>query len=84
VVNGIVYSEDHEGFLFHTWTESLVEGRWLPVDPTLRAVPADATHVKLVEGENLADLLPLADWVGSLRVRVLAVERGYHDPGSTR
>ena len=84
VVNGIVYSEDHDGFLFHTWAESLVEGRWLPVDPAFRAVPADATHVKLVEGEGLADLLPLVDWVGRLQVRVLAVERGYQDRGSMR
>jgi hypothetical protein len=74
VVNGIVYSEDHGGFLYHTWAESLVDGRWLWVDPTLGAAPADATHVKLVEGETLADLTPLADWVGRLKVRVIAVE----------
>lgn len=75
VANGIVYSEEPGGFLFHAWAESLVDGRWLSVDPTFRAVPADATHVKLVEGDELADLLPLADWVGRLEVRVLALER---------
>ena len=74
VVNGITYSEDYQGFLYHTWAESLVEGRWLAVDPTFGTVPADATHVKLVEGETLADLTPLVDWVGHLQLRVIAVE----------
>ena len=75
VVNGIVYSADFEGFLYHTWAESLVEGRWIAVDPTFGMVPADATHVKLVEGETLAELTPLVDWIGRISVTVLAVER---------
>jgi hypothetical protein len=74
VVNGFVYSADHDGFLYHAWAESLVSGRWLAVDPTFAQVPADATHVNLVEGETLADLAPLADWIGRVKVRVLAVE----------
>ena len=75
IVNGITYSEEREGFLFHAWAESVVEGRWVAVDPTFGNVPADATHVKLVEGETLAELLPLADWIGQLKVRVVSVER---------
>ena len=74
VVNGIVYSEDFGGFLYHTWAESLIAGRWLAVDPTFATIPADATHVKLVEGETPADLAPLVDWVGRLKLRVIAVE----------
>jgi hypothetical protein len=35
---------------------------------------ADATHIKLVEGEELADLLPILDWVGKVKIRVLDVE----------
>src|SRR6266568_9560888 len=34
VVNGLVYSAEHGGFLYHTWAESLVEGSWRSVDPT--------------------------------------------------
>jgi hypothetical protein len=37
-------------------------------------VPADATHVKLVEGESPAELAPLVDWVGRLKLRVIVVE----------
>lgn len=75
LANGIVYSEEFGGFLFHTWAESLVDGRWIAVDPTFGALPADAARVKLVEGETLAELVPLADWVGRLKLRVLALER---------
>jgi len=74
VVNGLAYSEQLQGFLFHSWSESLVEGRWVPVDPTFGQTVADATHIKLLEGEALADLLPLIDWVGKLKIRVLALE----------
>jgi hypothetical protein len=76
VVNGIVYAEDFEGFLYHAWAESLVDGRWRAIDPTFGSAPADATHVKLVEGETLAELTALVDWVGRLKVRVIAVEHG--------
>lgn len=71
VVNGIVYSADFKGFLYHAWAESLVEDRWVAVDPTLHQYPADATHFKFVEGENPSDLLPLINLIGNLRVEIL-------------
>jgi len=74
IVNGLVYSEDLKGFLYHSWAESLLGGRWVGVDPTFGQTVADATHIKLLEGEGLADLLPLLDWVGKVKIRVLAVE----------
>jgi len=74
VVNGLAYSEQFNGFLYHSWTESLVGASWQAVDPTFGQMVADATHIKLIEGEQLADLLPLLDWVGKVKIRVLAVE----------
>ncbi len=71
VVNGLVYSAEFGGFLYHTWAESLVDGAWRAVDPTFNQTEADATHIALVRGENLADLTPLVDWVGNTRIRVL-------------
>lgn len=71
VINGLVYSEDFGGFLYHTWAESFVDGAWRAVDPTFNQNRADATHIALVRGENLADLTPLVDWVGHTRIRVL-------------
>jgi transglutaminase-like putative cysteine protease len=74
VVNGLVYSEELQGFLYHSWTESRVGERWQAVDPTFGQLTADATHIKLVEGENLAELMPLTDWVGKVKIQVLEVE----------
>ncbi|MCX7962816.1 MAG: transglutaminase-like domain-containing protein [Burkholderiales bacterium] len=74
VVNGLAYSEDFGGFLFHAWNESLVDGAWRAVDATFGQVHADATHLKLFEGETLAELAPLLDFVGRLRIRVLGFE----------
>ena len=74
VVNGLVYHPDYQGFLYHTWAESLLQGSWVPVDPTFRQLGADATHVRLLVGEDLADLLPLLDVIGSVKVQVLELE----------
>jgi transglutaminase-like putative cysteine protease len=74
VANGLVYSDEYGGFLYHSWAESLLDGRWVAVDPTFRQMPADATHIKLLEGEALADLARLADWVGRVSVRILLIE----------
>lgn len=68
-VSGLVYVEG-KGFLYHSWAESYV-GYWLPVDPTFGEVPANVTHLKLVEGDAPADLAPLADLVGAIRARVV-------------
>ncbi|MCG6919401.1 MAG: transglutaminase-like domain-containing protein [Deltaproteobacteria bacterium] len=74
VVNGIVYAEEYGGFLYHTWAESLLNGRWIALDPTLGQLPVDGTHLKLVEGETTLDLMALADFVGRLQVRIMSVE----------
>ncbi|HSC93911.1 MAG TPA: transglutaminase domain-containing protein [Burkholderiales bacterium] len=74
MVNGLVYSEEFRGFLYHSWAESLVGANWQVIDPTFGQAAADATHIKLVEGENLAELIPLMEWVGKVNIRVLEVE----------
>jgi transglutaminase-like putative cysteine protease len=74
VVNGIVYSEDHAGFLYHTWAESCVDNQWISVDPTFGQVPSDATHVKFVEGESPDDLLPLVGVIGRIRAEIISVQ----------
>jgi hypothetical protein len=47
VVAGAVYALD--GFYYHAWTE-LWLGRWVSADSVFAQMPADATHIKLVEG----------------------------------
>lgn len=47
VAAGAVYAED--GFYYHAWTE-LWLGQWVSADSVFAQMPADATHVKLIEG----------------------------------
>ena len=69
VVSGLVYMEE-AGFLYHTWAESFV-GYWIAVDPTFDQIPADATHIKLIEGESFCDLSPLVNVIGRLQATVV-------------
>ena len=73
IVNGVVYSDLLQGFLYHTWIECFVEDRWISVDPTIGQSPTDATHIKLIEGERLLDLVPLVDLIGKIKIRILNV-----------
>jgi len=77
VVNGFVYSGEHGGFLYHAWNEAWIAGRgWLPVDATFGQPVADATHLKLIEGESSGDLLPLVTLLGKIQISsVRAVAR---------
>jgi len=72
VVNGIVYSGEHGGFLYHTWAESCVAGSWISVDPTFSQLRPDATHIVIVEGENPADLVSLTNWIGKVKAHVIS------------
>ncbi|MDF1592865.1 MAG: transglutaminase domain-containing protein [Desulfobacterales bacterium] len=73
VVNGIVYSKFYKGFLYHTWSESHLGGQWVAIDPTFAQLPADATHIKFMEGETLSDLLPLVHLIGKVQLRIVAL-----------
>ena len=68
IVTGLVYA-DSLGFSYHAWAESYVKG-WLSVDPTLRQVPSDATHLKLVSsGDN--DPTSVLKTMGKIRIKSL-------------
>lgn len=69
-VSGLV-SRDGTSFLYHSWAESLVEGRWIAVDPTFNQVPADPTHLAFFEGNRLTDLAPLVGVIGKIKVTIL-------------
>jgi len=56
IAAGVVFSErigPKGQFYYHAWPEVQLGGPpdWVPVDPTFGQVPADATHIKLVEGD---------------------------------
>jgi hypothetical protein len=73
---GIVYSESifsDGAFYYHAWPEVWLGEQWLAIDPTFDQFPADATHVKLVEGA-LDQQVELMSAVGRLKIEVLEPE----------
>jgi len=69
-VSGLVYLEG-KGFLYHSWAESFIEGRWVSVDPTYNQLPADPTHLKLLEGHLPQDMAPIITIIGRIKMTVL-------------
>ena len=58
-------------FYYHAWPEVYV-GSWMAVDPTLGQFPADATHLRLIQG-GLDKQAPIIAAIGSLRLEVKGV-----------
>jgi transglutaminase-like putative cysteine protease len=66
IVNGLVYSKEYAGFLYHAWPEVYV-GEWRALDPTFGQSEVDATHIKLTEGEKEGPF-GLMEFVGKLAI----------------
>jgi hypothetical protein len=66
VVQGVVLLNDR--FYYHAWNEVFV-GEWVAVDSTLGQFPADASHIKFVEGglKKSANLMKL---IGRIKLEV--------------
>ncbi len=67
VVAGAVYAND--GFYYHAWNELWV-GAWVSADAVFDQLPADATHVKLIEG-GLEKQMALMGIIGQLAFAVV-------------
>ena len=68
-VAGLIYVDaPHAGFYFHQWASVWV-GMWIDVDPTFDQPIADATHIKLAEGDlfEQAKLLPI---IGRIEIEI--------------
>jgi hypothetical protein len=64
---GLTYSR--ERFFYHAWTEAYL-GEWISMDSTLNQMPADPTHIKLIEG-NLEKQVQVAGYAGEMKLKVL-------------
>jgi hypothetical protein len=73
---GLVYKDGW--FYYHAWPEVYV-GKWVRMDPTLGQSVADATHIKLTEGEiyRWADILPTIK-----KLKLDVVQTVYQDGGA--
>jgi transglutaminase-like putative cysteine protease len=66
IVNGLVYSKEYAGFLYHAWPEVYV-GEWRALDPTFGQNIVDATHIKLTEGAQDGAFY-LMQFVGKVKI----------------
>ncbi len=73
-VSGIVYSQEYGGFLYHAWAE-VYAGKWIAMDPTFGQDMADATHIKLTDGE-LSSQMQLFEFIGKIGVEVVSTGGG--------
>ena len=69
---GMVHLQGGEGLYYHAWPEVWFgpEGGWLPVDPTFGELPANPTHLKLVEG-GLDKQIEILSVLGRVRLKVV-------------
>lgn len=67
LVVGVVYTGD--GFFYHAWNEVWV-GSWISLDPVMSQFPADATHIKFIDG-GLEEQMRMARVVGRLSMEIL-------------
>ncbi|MER3447429.1 MAG: hypothetical protein C4291_11600 [Candidatus Dadabacteria bacterium] len=63
---GIVYLDGK--FYYHAWDEVFV-GRWMAVDPTFGQFPADASHIRFLEGD-LSRGSEIIKLVGKIRIEI--------------
>jgi len=80
VAVGLVYYPPAQGFAYHMWTEVWISDRWIGLDATLGEGGIGADHLKLavssMQGSNaFADMLPIVQVIGRLRLEVLSVDR---------
>jgi hypothetical protein len=67
VAAGVVYLDG--AFYYHAWSEVWL-GQWVAVDPVLHQFPADATHVKFVQG-GPEEHLALLKVIGQIKMEVI-------------
>ncbi|HIJ64810.1 MAG TPA: transglutaminase domain-containing protein [Candidatus Hydrogenedentes bacterium] len=66
-VAGLVYTGGPDAaFYYHQWAKVWI-GKWIDVDPTFGEPLADATHIKLAEGDlyEMAKLIPI---IGQIKI----------------
>jgi hypothetical protein len=73
-VSGLMYmGDDVKAFGGHAWNEVVLDGKWVPVDPTWDQTEVDGTHIAIGHGDR-GDMAHL--WVlGRLTFRLVSVER---------
>jgi len=64
---GLVYLKGR--FYYHAWNSVYLD-RWITVDSLFGQIPADATHLRLVSG-NQKQQLDLMNVIGKIRLNII-------------
>jgi len=64
---GLVYKDGK--FYYHAWNEVYLD-RWISADATLDQMPADATHIKLIDG-GMEKQIQIVGMIGTLSVAIV-------------
>jgi hypothetical protein len=67
VVVGLVYKDGR--FYYHAWNEAYIN-KWISMDATLKQMPVDATHIKLVDG-GIEKQIQIVGMIGNLEFTIL-------------
>ncbi len=67
---GLVYLKGR--FYYHAWN-SVYLGKWITVDSLFGQIPADATHIRLVSG-NQKQQLDLMNVIGKIRLEIITYD----------
>jgi hypothetical protein len=67
VAAGVVYMDG--AFYYHAWSEVWL-GQWVAVDPVFNQFPADATHIKFIQG-GPEEHMALLKIIGQVRIEVI-------------
>ena len=68
VILGIVYQDGK--FFYHAWNEVFL-GEWVALDSTYGQMPADSTHIKIIEGD-ISRSSEIMQIVGKLELDILS------------
>ncbi len=87
IAAGVVYSDRVPGtagmgaFYYHAWPEVQMAPSepWIAIDPTFGQFPADATHVKLVQGD-LDRQIEIMSYMGRLGFKIVSSGTGTNEP----
>ncbi len=71
VAAGVVYMDG--AFYYHAWSEVWL-GQWVAVDPVLNQFPADATHIKFIQG-GPEEHMALLKIIGQVRMEVVEYKK---------
>jgi hypothetical protein len=64
---GLVYKDGK--FYYHAWNEAYLD-RWISMDATLNQIPADATHIKLIDG-GIDKQIQIVGMIGNLSLTIV-------------